>query len=49
MQNGVSDLAHRVEEGRRGGLREENKEGGVKKMIADVLLDDLILINPTNK
>ena len=32
-----------------GGLREEKKEGGVKKMIADVLLDDLILINPTNK
>ena len=48
MQKGVSDLAHRVDEGG-GGLREENKEGGVKKMIADVLLDDLILINPTNK
>ena len=46
MQKVVSDLAHRVEEGM--GLREENKEGGVKKMIA-VLLDDLILINPTNK
>lgn len=46
MQKVVSDLAHRVEE--RMGLREENKEGGVKKMIADVLLDDLILINPTN-
>lgn len=49
MQKGVSDLAHRVDEGGGGGLREENKEGGVKKMIADVLLDDLILINPTNK
>lgn len=46
MQKVVSDLAHRVEEGM--GLWEENKEGGVKKMIADVLLDDLILINPTN-
>ena len=47
MQKVVSDLAHRVEEGM--GLREENKEGGVKKMIADVVLDELILINPTNK
>ena len=46
MQKGVSHLALRVEE--RMELREENKEEGVKKMIADVLLDDLILINPTN-